>query len=95
MGHQRVCRCGCPSKVLADKIIGDYIQESVVVLFGRLARHLDASDARIPTVVDKLVDALSTPAEQVQIAVSECLAPLVAGMEESKVSGPGRAIADV
>ncbi|KAI5891871.1 ARM repeat-containing protein [Schizophyllum commune H4-8] len=65
---------------------GDYIQESVVVLFGRLARHLDASDARIPTVVDKLVDALSTPAEQVQIAVSECLAPLVAGMEESKVT---------
>ncbi|KAI5824961.1 ARM repeat-containing protein [Schizophyllum commune Tattone D] len=65
---------------------GDYIQESVVVLFGRLARHLDASDARIPTVVDRLVDALSTPAEQVQIAVSECLAPLVAGMEESKVT---------
>ncbi|KAL1746112.1 armadillo-type protein [Schizophyllum fasciatum] len=65
---------------------GDYIQESVVVLFGRLARHMDASDARIPTVVDRLVDALSTPAEQVQIAVSECLAPLVAGMEESKVT---------
>ncbi|KAL1662308.1 armadillo-type protein [Schizophyllum commune] len=70
----------------AQLAAGDYIQESVVVLFGRLARHLDASDARIPTVVDKLVDALSTPAEQVQIAVSECLAPLVAGMEESKVT---------
>ncbi|TRM56848.1 armadillo-type protein [Schizophyllum amplum] len=65
---------------------GDYIQEAVVVLFGRLARHMDASDTRIPKVVDRLVDALSTPAEQVQIAVSECLAPLVAGMDDVKVT---------
>ncbi|TRM58058.1 armadillo-type protein [Schizophyllum amplum] len=65
---------------------GDYIQEAVVVLFGRLARHMDASDTRIPKVVDRLVDALSTPAEQVQIAVSECLAPLVAGMDDAKVT---------
>lgn len=55
----------------------DFIKEAVVILFGRVARHLEASDARIPTVVDRLVDALKTPAEQVQIAVSECLSPLV------------------
>ncbi|KAF9479098.1 ARM repeat-containing protein [Pholiota conissans] len=55
----------------------DFIKEAVVILFGRVARHLDASDPRIPIIVDKLVDALKTPAEQVQIAVSECLSPLV------------------
>lgn len=55
----------------------DFIKEAVVILFGRVARHLESSDSRIPTVVDRLVDALKTPAEQVQIAVSECISPLV------------------
>src|SRR5882762_6806964 len=55
----------------------DYIKEAVVILFGRVARHLEASDKRIPNIVDRLVDALKTPAEQVQMAVSECLSPLV------------------
>ncbi|KAF9561868.1 ARM repeat-containing protein [Agrocybe pediades] len=55
----------------------DFIKEAVVILFGRVARHLDAADSRIPEIVDRLVDALKTPSEQVQIAVSECLSPLV------------------
>ncbi|EIW80197.1 ARM repeat-containing protein [Coniophora puteana RWD-64-598 SS2] len=59
---------------------GDQIKEAVVILFGRLARHLDASDERIPSIVDRLVEALKTPSEQVQMAVSECLTPLVALM---------------
>ena len=56
---------------------GDQIKEAVVILFGRAARHLDASDRRIPNIVDRLVEALKTPAEQVQVAVSDCLVPLV------------------
>ncbi|KAG6864935.1 hypothetical protein C0991_006286 [Blastosporella zonata] len=55
----------------------DHIKEAVIILFGRVARHLDPTDPRIPTVVDRLVEALRTPAEQVQIAVSDCLSPLV------------------
>ncbi|RDB20660.1 eIF-2-alpha kinase activator gcn1 [Hypsizygus marmoreus] len=55
----------------------DHIKEAVIILFGRVARHLDPTDARIPTSVDRLVDALKTPSEQVQIAVSDCLSPLV------------------
>ena len=55
----------------------DFIKEAVVILFGRLASHLDASDSRLPGIVDRLVEALKTPSEQVQIAVSECLSPLV------------------
>lgn len=61
---------------------GDQIKEAVVILFGRVARHLNSSDHRIPAIVKRLVDALKTPSEQVQIAVSDCLAPLV------KVMGP-------
>ncbi|OJT01635.1 Translational activator GCN1 [Trametes pubescens] len=55
----------------------DQIKEAVVILFGRVARHLDPSDARLPSIVERLVGALKTPAEQVQMAVSDCLSPLV------------------
>lgn len=63
---------------------GDQIKEAVVILFGRAARHLAASDARIPGVVDRLVEALQTPSEQVQMAVSDCLVPLVTLMGEDR-----------
>ncbi|KAF5374683.1 hypothetical protein D9615_008940 [Tricholomella constricta] len=55
----------------------DHIKEAVIIFFGRVARHLDPSDPRIPGIVDRLVEALKTPSEQVQIAVSDCLSPLV------------------
>ena len=55
----------------------DFVKEAVVILLGRTASHLEVGDPRIPSVVDRLVLALKTPSEQVQVAVSECLAPLV------------------
>ncbi|KAI5995298.1 armadillo-type protein [Pisolithus orientalis] len=55
----------------------DQTKEAVVILFGRAARHLEASDPRIQGIVGRLVEALKTPAEQVQVAVSDCLVPLV------------------
>lgn len=55
----------------------DQIKEAVVILFGRLARHLNSQDKRLPDIVNRLVEALKTPAEQVQIAVSDCLSPLI------------------
>lgn len=54
----------------------DFIREAVVILLGRLARHLEPSDARVPLIVDRLVEALKTPSEAVQTAVAECLSPL-------------------
>lgn len=57
--------------------VSDRITESVIVLFGRLARHLESSDGRVAEVIDRLLLALKTPSEVVQIAVSECLPPLV------------------
>lgn len=62
---------------------GDYVKEALVILFGRLARHLEVTDPRIPKVVDRLVDALKTPAETVQVAISDCLAALVKPMESN------------
>jgi hypothetical protein len=66
---------GQPSSATAAD---DYMKEAVVILFGRVACHLDPADPRIPGIIDRLlVEALKTPAEQVQIAVSDCLSPLV------------------
>ena len=67
----------------------DQIQEAVVILFGRLGRHLDPSDSRMPALVERLVEALQTPAEQVQIAVADCLAPLV-----NKMTSPIQQLVD-
>ncbi|GJN92071.1 hypothetical protein Rhopal_005099-T1 [Rhodotorula paludigena] len=55
----------------------DHITEALIILFGRLARHLDPSDPRIKTVIERLVDALRTPSEVVQAAVCDCLPPLI------------------
>ena len=62
---------------------GDHIKTALVILLGRTARHLDAEDPRIPNVVSRLISALKTPSEQVQVAVSECLAPLVRFLDKS------------
>ncbi|GAA5925263.1 hypothetical protein JCM3775_006409 [Rhodotorula graminis] len=55
----------------------DHITEALVVLFGRLARHLDPADPRVAKVIGRLVDALKTPSEVVQAAVCDCLPPLI------------------
>ncbi|BGP21302.1 translational activator of GCN4 [Rhodotorula toruloides] len=55
----------------------DLVTEALVILFGRLARHLDPTDARIKTVIGRLIEALKTPSEVVQAAVCDCLPPLV------------------
>lgn len=56
----------------------DSVRQATVVFLGALARHLDKSDAKIPTITDTLVQALATPSEPVQSAVAKCLPPLVA-----------------
>lgn len=55
----------------------DEISESVIILYGALGRHLKSDDPRLMKIVDRLVSALDTPSEDVQIAVSNCIAPLV------------------
>ncbi|CAG8836366.1 11041_t:CDS:1, partial [Racocetra persica] len=60
----------------------DRIRESVVIWFGALAKHLDPTDSRIPVIIDKLLDALKTPSEAVQVAVGDCLPPLIKFMKD-------------
>jgi hypothetical protein len=43
----------------------DSVRQSVVILMGSLARHLEPTDPRIKPIVKKLIEALSTPSQQV------------------------------
>ncbi|KAF7497762.1 hypothetical protein DV113_004188 [Geotrichum candidum] len=65
------------SKPSTKSQVQDNIRESVVILYGALARHLQADDPRLLKIVDRLIATLDTPNEDVQFAVSECLPPLV------------------
>lgn len=55
----------------------DRVNEAVIIMYGALARHLKAGDSRVPKVVMRLLETLSTPSEAVQYAVAQCLPPLV------------------
>ncbi|KAK4052868.1 translational activator of GCN4 [Microbotryomycetes sp. JL221] len=73
----------------------DFIVESLVILFGRLARHLDPSDTRVKSVIERLIEALKTPSEVVQSAVCECLPPLVVTMKDEVPSIVDRLMNDM
>lgn len=62
----------------------DSVRQSVVILMGSLAKHLDKNDPKVKPIVAKLITALSTPSQQVQILhrsyfaafhISACLTP--------------------
>ncbi|KAH9223644.1 armadillo-type protein [Leptodontidium sp. 2 PMI_412] len=61
----------------------DRVNEAVIIMYGALARHLKSGDSRVPKVVQRLLDTLSTPSEAVQYAVAECLPPLVRASSEN------------
>ncbi|XP_011194571.1 eIF-2-alpha kinase activator GCN1 [Zeugodacus cucurbitae] len=60
----------------------DNVRQAVVILMGSLARHLDADDTRIEPIVRRLISALSTPSQQVQEAVANCLPHLVSSVKD-------------
>ena len=55
----------------------DWRRKGVVVFMGCAAKHLDKEDPKVVSIVQTLVGALATPSEAVQVAVSDCLAPLM------------------
>ncbi|GAM21690.1 hypothetical protein SAMD00019534_048650 [Acytostelium subglobosum LB1] len=56
----------------------DSIRASVSVLMGALAKHMEDGNPRIIIILDKLIAALSTPSEAVQVTISKCLTQLMA-----------------
>ncbi|XP_050338070.1 eIF-2-alpha kinase activator GCN1 [Bactrocera neohumeralis] len=60
----------------------DNVRQAVVILMGSLARHLETDDTRIEPIVRRLISALSTPSQQVQEAVANCLPHLVSSVKE-------------
>lgn len=64
----------------------DNIRQAVVILMGSLARHLDKDDERIQPIVKRLITALSTPSQQVQEAVANCLPHLMPSVKDEAPS---------
>ena len=60
----------------AEECSYDIVRQSVVILMGGLARHLDKEDPKVKPIIGKLIAALATPSQQVQVAVANCLPPL-------------------
>jgi len=57
--------------------VHDRIREASVILLGGTARHLESTDPRTDSIIDKLLATLKTPSESVQTAVCDCLPPLI------------------
>lgn len=60
----------------------DNVRQAVVILMGSLARHLEKDDERIQPIVKRLMTALSTPSQQVQEAVANCLPHLMPSVKD-------------
>ena len=60
----------------------DDARQSVVILMGSLAKHLDLNDPKVRPIMRQLILALNTPSQQVQEAVANCLPPLVPTIKE-------------
>ena len=43
----------------------DAVRQSVVILMGTLAKHLEKDDPKVKPIVGKLIETLSTPSQQV------------------------------
>lgn len=51
----------------------DAVRQSVIILMGSLAKHLEHSDPKIKPIVVKLVEALHTPSQQVRLIIRTSL----------------------
>jgi len=64
----------------------DRRKEAVVVFLGGAGKHLSKDDPAVLTIIDCLLDALKTPSESVQLAVSDSLVGLVQLIKGTEVA---------
>lgn len=68
----------------------DAVRQSVVILMGSLAKHLDKSDPKVKPIVGKLIAALSTPSQQVGASLEELSGSLQRQVDTMILSGMSR-----
>ena len=49
----------------ADSASNDVVRQSIVILMGSLAKHLDKDSPKVKPIVQQLIAALSTPSQEV------------------------------
>nr|CAH8848894.1 unnamed protein product [Trichobilharzia regenti] len=64
----------------------DAVRQSILILTGSLSQHLDASDPRVGTIFNRLLNTLSFPSDLVQQAVEDCLASLIGKLSEEQTT---------
>ena len=52
----------------------DAVRQSIVILMGSLAKHLDKDDPKVKPIVGRLIETLSTPSQEVRInfCIKDC-----------------------
>uniref|UniRef100_A0A6B2KWI5 TOG domain-containing protein n=1 Tax=Arcella intermedia TaxID=1963864 RepID=A0A6B2KWI5_9EUKA len=63
------------------------VRESVVVFMGGLAQHYKPGTPEVLLIVNKLLEALSTPSDAVRLSVAQCLVKLVSLLPKKEIDG--------
>ena len=78
---------GTKNCAVQDTTAFDTRHEAGVVFLGCVGKHLNKDDSQVSEIIQSLVEALSTPSENVQKSCADCLAPLIQMIKGSEQAG--------